>query len=59
MAKLGDTFQSTVFSDMGHAFQTSYVVALVILVITLIPVAFLPRKKEEGLDAPQQPTMMH
>ncbi len=60
MAKLGDRFQSTVFADMADAFQTSYVVALVILVVTLVPVAFLPRKREEGLDAPQQPTtLMH
>jgi EmrB/QacA subfamily drug resistance transporter len=59
LAKLGDKFQATVFSDMADAFQTSYVVALVILVVTLIPVALLPRKKEEGLDAPQQPTMIH
>ncbi|SFD01687.1 drug resistance transporter, EmrB/QacA subfamily [Nocardioides terrae] len=59
MAKLGDKFQGTVFSDMADAFQTSYIVALVILVLTLIPVALLPRKKEEGLNAPQQPTMMH
>jgi EmrB/QacA subfamily drug resistance transporter len=60
IARLGDKFQSTVLSDMGHAFQTSYVVALIILVVTLVPVALLPRKKEEGLDAPQQTTaMMH
>jgi MFS family permease len=59
-AKLGDRFQGTVFSDMGHAFQTSYTVALTILVLTLIPVALLPRKQEEGLNAPEHaPTMMH
>ncbi|UDY23368.1 DHA2 family efflux MFS transporter permease subunit [Nocardioides sp. Kera G14] len=46
-------------SDMGGAFQTSYIVALIVIVATLIPVALLPRKKEEGLNAPQQPTMMH
>jgi EmrB/QacA subfamily drug resistance transporter len=55
-AKLGDKFQGTVFSDMGHAFQTSYTVALIVIIITLIPVMFLPRKREEGLDAPQQST---
>lgn len=59
MERLGEKFQATVLSDMGHAFQTSYVVAIVILVVTLIPVAFLPRKKEEGLDAPQHTTLMH
>jgi EmrB/QacA subfamily drug resistance transporter len=60
IAKLGDKFQGTVFADMADAFQTSYVVALVILVLTLIPVALLPRKKEEGLNAPQHtPTVMH
>ncbi|MFT4264436.1 MAG: DHA2 family efflux MFS transporter permease subunit [Nocardioides sp.] len=50
---------SQALSDMGGAFQTSYIVALVIIVVTLIPVALLPRKQEEGLNAPQQPTMMH
>ena len=56
---LGDAFQPTVFADMADAFQTSFWVALTILVVTLIPVALLPRKNEEGLNAPQQATMMH
>lgn len=48
------------FEAAAKAFQTSYLVALAVLVVTLIPVAMLPRKKEEGLDAPQHtPTMMH
>jgi hypothetical protein len=59
MQKLGDTFQATVLSDMSHAFRVSYWVALAILVLTLIPVALLPRKKEAGLNAPQQAALMH
>jgi hypothetical protein len=58
LQKLGDSFQATVFSDMADAFGASYWVALVILVVTLIPVALLPRKKEEGLNAPQQATTL-
>jgi EmrB/QacA subfamily drug resistance transporter len=59
LQRLGDSFEATVFSNMADAFQSSYLVALAILVITLIPVAFLPRKKEEGLNAPQHPTLVH
>ena len=57
--KLGDTFQDTVLADMADAFQTSYLVALGVLIFTFIPVAFLPRRKEEGLDAPQHAPLMH
>jgi EmrB/QacA subfamily drug resistance transporter len=57
--KLGGSFQTTVLSDMAHAFQVSYWVALAILVVTLIPVALLPRKKEEGLNAPRPATLVH
>jgi EmrB/QacA subfamily drug resistance transporter len=59
LQKLGDSFQATVFSDMADAFGASYWVALVILVVTLIPVALLPRKKEAGLNAPQHAALMH
>jgi EmrB/QacA subfamily drug resistance transporter len=59
MQKLGDTFQATVLSDMSHAFRVSYWVALAILVLTLIPVALLPRKKEAEVNAPQQAALMH
>jgi predicted MFS family arabinose efflux permease len=57
--KLGDAFQPTVLSDMSHAFQVSYWVALAILVVTLVPVALLPRRKEQGLTAPAPATLMH
>jgi EmrB/QacA subfamily drug resistance transporter len=59
LQKLGDGFEATVFADMADAFQSSYLVALAILVVTLVPVAFLPRKREEGLDAPRQATLVH
>jgi len=49
------------FADAADAFQTSYLVALVIIAITfVIALVFLPKKKEEGLDsAPQAPTVLH
>jgi EmrB/QacA subfamily drug resistance transporter len=59
IAKLGDGFQAKVLDDMAGAFQTSYIVAIAILVVTLVPVALLPRKNEEGLDAPQHAPIMH
>ncbi len=53
------------FVDLADAFQSSYWVAFGVLVFTLIPVAFLPRKREkshlldeqEGGSTP--PVMMH
>ena len=53
------------FVDLADAFQTSYLVAFGVLVFTLIPVAFLPRKREVShlLDdeegGPKAPVMMH
>ncbi|MCD9154111.1 DHA2 family efflux MFS transporter permease subunit [Aeromicrobium duanguangcaii] len=50
------------FSDLAHAFAQSYWVAFAVLVVTLIPVAFLPRKKEPARlldDKDQPPAMMH
>ncbi len=34
------------FQDLADAFQQSYWVAFAVLLVTLIPVAFLPRKRE-------------
>lgn len=34
------------FNDLADAFQSSYWVAFVVLAVTLVPVAFLPRKRE-------------
>lgn len=34
--------------DLGEAFQSSYMVAFFVLLVTLIPVAFLPRKREKS-----------
>jgi len=53
------------FQDLADAFQTSYWVAFFVLVATLVPVAFLPRKREKAhlLDeedgATPPPIMMH
>ncbi|MCO5314862.1 MAG: DHA2 family efflux MFS transporter permease subunit [Solirubrobacterales bacterium] len=46
--QLGQAFQSIALADMADAFSTAYWVAVAALVITLIPVAFLPRKSEES-----------
>ena len=52
------------FQDLADAFASSYWVAFVVLAVTLIPVAFLPRKREvshlldeEGTTPP--PVVMH
>ncbi len=42
--RLGDAFQSTALSDLAHAFETTYWVATVALVITLVASMFLPRR---------------
>ncbi|MFS0886654.1 DHA2 family efflux MFS transporter permease subunit [Aeromicrobium sp. 179-A 4D2 NHS] len=50
------------FSDLAHAFEQSYWVAFAVLVVTLIPVAFLPRKKEAAHlldDQGQPPVVLH
>ncbi len=61
--KLGSAFDSTVLSDMASAFSSSYWLAFFILAFTLIPVALLPRKHEQGLDddddAERAPVLMH
>jgi len=62
--RLGSAFEATALSDLAAAFSSAYWVAAVILVITLIPVAFLPRKHEEShlLDdepGPHEPVVLH
>ena len=64
MNKLGDSFVPTALHDMADAFSSTYLVALAILVVALIPVAFLPRKHEEShlLDDDSEgagPMLMH
>jgi EmrB/QacA subfamily drug resistance transporter len=50
-------------ADLADAFSTSYLVAFAVLVVTLVPVAFLPRKREPShlLDDEDStpPVMMH
>jgi EmrB/QacA subfamily drug resistance transporter len=52
------------FQDLADAFQSSYWVAFFVLVATLVPVAFLPRKREKShllddQDGATPPIMMH
>jgi len=55
------------FQDLADAFQTSYWVAFTALFITLVPVFFLPRKREvshllddeDGDSADAVPAVMH
>jgi EmrB/QacA subfamily drug resistance transporter len=52
------------FQDLADAFQSSYWVAFFVLVVTLVPVALLPRKREESHllddeDGATPPIMMH
>ncbi|MFT3874063.1 MAG: DHA2 family efflux MFS transporter permease subunit [Nocardioides sp.] len=48
MHQLGDAFQATALSDLAGAFSTAFWAAAAVLVVTLIPVAMLPRKHEES-----------
>lgn len=59
--RLGDAFVPTGLSEWADAFSTTYWVATIILVLTLIPVALLPRKREAGLDddVTKAPIVMH
>jgi uncharacterized membrane protein len=60
--RLGDGFQATVLKDMADAFQHTYVVALVLIVLALVPVAFLPRKREASHlldDEGRPPVVVH
>jgi EmrB/QacA subfamily drug resistance transporter len=44
--RLGDKFEATALHDLAGAFSSTYWVAAAILIATLIPVYFLPRKRE-------------
>ena len=65
--KLGNVFESTALTDMASSFSATYWVAFAIIAVTLIPVAFLPRKREvshllddegEG-EGPKTPVLVH
>lgn len=61
---LGDKFQATVLSDMADGFGSTYLVALAMLVVALVPVYFLPRKREvshllDDQDGTSAPIIMH
>ncbi|KAA1379820.1 DHA2 family efflux MFS transporter permease subunit [Aeromicrobium fastidiosum] len=52
------------FQDLADAFQSSYWIAFAVLVVTLVPVAMLPRKREKShllddQDGATPPIMMH
>ena len=38
------------FSDMSHAFATSFTVGVVLVALCLVPVWFLPRKPQAKVD---------
>ena len=60
--RLGQDFQSTVLQDMADAFHHTYLVALALIVVALIPVAFLPRKQEASHlldDEGKPPVIVH
>src|SRR5699024_283322 len=63
--RMGDSFVPTVFADLAGSFQTSYWVATAVLLVTFIPVAFLPRRQEKSqlLDGeggtPAEPVILH
>jgi hypothetical protein len=46
MRSLGDQFQAVVQSDMAEAFANTYWVAWALVVLTIVPALFLPRKRE-------------
>ncbi|MDQ6526344.1 DHA2 family efflux MFS transporter permease subunit [Nocardioides sp. LHD-245] len=48
MQRLGDAAQGLALNDLADSFSSAYGVATVALVLTLIPVAFLPRRREES-----------
>jgi len=44
--QFGDALQGIALADLSDAFQTSFWVATIALILTFIPAAFLPRKRE-------------
>ena len=63
LLKVPDAVLQQGFHDLADAFQSSYWVAFAVLVVTLIPVYFLPRKREvvHLLDGEENaaPVIMH
>jgi MFS transporter, DHA2 family, multidrug resistance protein len=55
---LAPDFMSNVLHDLSHAYTAVFVVAVVLMVLTYIPAAFLP-KKPAATVAGQPPTMVH
>jgi DHA2 family multidrug resistance protein len=53
---LAPDFMSNVLHDLSHAYTAVFVAALVLLLLTYIPAAFLPRKP---VAAQQLPTLAH
>ncbi len=60
-AQLGPDGVATGLAQAAHAFAETYWVAWALVLLTLIPVAFLPRKMgaEPDADADAAPAMMH
>ena len=59
---LGSAFQGTILDDMADAFSNTYLVALALIVVALVPVAFLPRKREASHlleDEGRPPVVVH
>lgn len=60
--RLGDGFLPTVLQDTADAFHHTYLVALALIVVAIVPVAFMPRKREAsqvGDDESRPPVVVH
>ncbi|MCX6405694.1 MAG: DHA2 family efflux MFS transporter permease subunit [Propionibacteriales bacterium] len=60
--RLGDSFLPTVLQDTADAFHHTYLVALALIVVALVPVAFMPRKREASHlldDEGRAPVVVH
>ena len=60
--RLGDSFLPTVLQDTADAFHHTYLVALALIVVALVPVAFMPRKREASHlldDEGRPPVVVH
>jgi EmrB/QacA subfamily drug resistance transporter len=59
---LGDTFQAVVHSDMAEAFAHTYWVAWALVLLTIVPALFLPRRREAAHlldDDGKAPVVVH
>jgi hypothetical protein len=62
LQSLGDRFQAVVHTDMAHAFANTYWVAWGLVLLTIIPAMFLPRKREVAHlldDEGKPPVVVH